>query len=37
MLIAYREQELIDLTKRMIQAKSYSSEEKQAVETIGEF
>ncbi len=37
MLSTYREQELIDLTKKMIQAKSYSGEEKQAAETIGEF
>ena len=37
MLSIDREQELIELTKKMIQAKSYSGEEKQAAQTIGEF
>ena len=37
MLNINREKELIELAQKMIKAKSYSGEEKQAAETIGEF
>lgn len=37
MLNIDREKELIELAQKMIKAKSYSGEEKQAAETIGEF